>query len=185
MNIDEEPVEVAHFGADWESAGAARRFVSSTLTAWSCDALEYAVTLLVSELVANAVLHAGTELDVVLRRAEGRVRVEVHDGDHRLPTRKHYSVTATTGRGLALVEDLARAWGAETTPEGKFVWFELDENDVSLSQSFMDELGLDDWEQLGDLEPGPAPSGTGSAKDEGGGLDTTRAGGVLAMVGRS
>ncbi|CAN5191833.1 hypothetical protein BH24ACT1_BH24ACT1_03640 [soil metagenome] len=185
MSIDEELVEVAHFGADWESAGAARRFVSATLTAWRCDALEYVVTLLVSELVANAVLHAGTELDVVLRRPEGGVRVEVHDRDHRLPTRKHYSITATTGRGLALVEELARDWGAEATPEGKFVWFEFDESEVSVGQSLMGVLGLEKWEHLSDAAMEPAPSGNASADDEKDGLDPSRTGGVLAIVGRS
>lgn len=135
MHIDEEAVEVAHFGADWESAGAARRFVSATLAAWGCDDLEYEVTLLVSELVANALLHASTELDVVLRRTERGIRVEVHDRNHRLPTRKHYSITSTTGRGLALVEDLARAWGAQATPGGKFVWFDLDGVPAMLGRS--------------------------------------------------
>lgn len=185
MSTNEEPVESAHFGAGWESAGAARRFVSATLASWGCDAFDYVATLLVSELVSNALLHAGTELDVVLRRPDGGIRVEVHDRTHRLPARKHYSVTSTTGRGLALVEDLARDWGAEVTAEGKFVWFEFDEGGLSTDQSLIGEFELDDWVLLSDFEPGPAPSPDRSANEEGGEADPTRTGGVLATVGRS
>ena len=185
MSTEKELVEVAHFGADWESAGAARRFLSATLASWGCDAFDYVATLLVSELVSNALLHAGTELDVVVRRPDGGLRVEVHDRTHRLPTRKHYSITSTTGRGLALVEDLARDWGAEVTAEGKFVWFEFDEGGLSIDQSLTGEFELDDWELLSDVEPGPPPAGDPSANDDGGEADPTRAGGVLATVGRS
>ena len=159
MSADGEEVEVAHFGAEGTSAGAARRFVSATLAAWGAEALEDAATLLASELVSNVVLHAGTDLDIVLRRPEGRVRIEVHDRDHRLPIRKHYSVTATTGRGLGMLEDLAQDWGAETTPAGKVVWFELDETEMPFAPVFRGELSLDDLENLFDLEEGPSPSG--------------------------
>lgn len=185
MSTEKEPIEVAHFGSDWESAGAARRFVSATLASWGCDTFDYVATLLVSELVSNALLHAGTELDVVLRRPDGGIRVEVHDRTHHLPARKHYSITSTTGRGLALVEDLARDWGAEVTAEGKFVWFEFDEGGLSIGESLTGQFELDDWEVLSDFAPGPAPSREASASQEGGGADPTRTGGVLATLGRS
>lgn len=184
MSSDDERVRLAHFGADWESAGAARRFVSATLASWGCDAFDYVATLLVSELVSNALLHAGTELDVVLRRPDGGIRVEVHDRSRRMPARKHYSITSTTGRGLALVEDLARDWGAEVTAEGKFVWFEFDEGGLSVDQSLTGEFELDEWE-LADLEPGPAPPREASTNDDDGDADPTRTGGVLAKVGWS
>ena len=159
MSADGEDVEVAHFGAEGTSAGAARRFVSATLAAWGVEALEDAATLLASELVSNVVLHAGTDLDIVLRRPHGRVRIEVHDRDHRLPIRKHYSVTSTTGRGLGMLEDLAQDWGAEATAAGKVVWFELDETEMPFAPMFSTELSLDDLEDLFDLETGPSPSG--------------------------
>lgn len=185
MSTNQQLIEVAHFGADWESAGAARRFVSATLASWGCDAFDYVATLLVSELVSNVLLHAGTDLDVVLRRPDGGIRVEVHDRNHRLPARKHYSITSTTGRGLALVEDLARDWGAEVTAEGKFVWFEFDEAGLSIDQSLTGQFELDDWEVLSHLEPEPLPAVDLSAKNRGGEANPTRAGWVLATVGRS
>ena len=107
------PVEVgAVFDADPASAGAARRFVAGALRGWGCDDLADVATLLVSELVANAILHAHTSIHVLVRRQEnGRVRVDVHDGADRAPARMHYSATTTTGRGLLLVETLASDWG--------------------------------------------------------------------------
>ena len=82
--------------------------------------------LLVSELVANSVLHAHTAISVVIRRNGDLLRIEVHDREERTPARKRYSVTATTGRGLMLVEQLARDWGVDAARTGKSVWFELD-----------------------------------------------------------
>ena len=96
---------------DGASARDARRFVSDTLQAWGRTDLDDAATLLVSELVANVVLHAGTDFRLRLRRTASGVRVEVHDRSPRLPERKHYSATSSTGRGLMLVEELSRAWG--------------------------------------------------------------------------
>lgn len=157
MNADGDEVVTAHFEAEASSAGAARRFVSATLASWGFESLEDAAILLANELVANVVLHAGTDLDVLLRRPKGRLRVEVHDHDRRLPTRKHYSVTATTGRGLGLVDDLARDWGAETTAGGKVVWFELDEGATPLAPMLDAERSLD---ELTDLDGGPT-SATG------------------------
>lgn len=120
----------ARFGPEATSAAAARRFVADTLEAWGAMAIVPVATLLVSELVANVVLHAGTELDVVVRRRVGVVRFEVVDRSPGLPARKRYSPTATTGRGLGLVEDLSRDWGVDTMAGGKAVWFELDASDT-------------------------------------------------------
>jgi anti-sigma regulatory factor (Ser/Thr protein kinase) len=108
------------------SAGQARAFVESVLAGAGLDDLSYSATLLVSELVANAILHSGTPLEVVVRCVDDRVRVEVHDGNPQLPVRKHYSTMSGTGRGLMLVERMAAGWGSERTAGGKVVWFELD-----------------------------------------------------------
>lgn len=116
----------AKLPAEPASAGRARRFVDRALNDWRCGHLAEVATLLVSELVANAILHAGTTVEVVIRRERERLRIEVHDGNARLPTRKRYSKMSGTGRGLVLVERLSRDWGTESTPSGKVVWFELD-----------------------------------------------------------
>lgn len=114
------------FPAAPASAAQARRFVESVLEG-ELEHFAYAATMLVSELVANAVLHTGTTIEVVVLCPErDRVRVEVHDGSAQLPVRKHYSTLSGTGRGLLLVERMASAWGSRRKDDGKVVWFELD-----------------------------------------------------------
>jgi len=113
------------------SAGEARRFLDTVLTDAGLEELTYTATMLVSELVANAVLHTGTAIEVVVRSEADRVRVEVHDGSPQMPIRKYYSHMSGTGRGLMLVERMASLWGAERTGVGgKVVWFELDPHDL-------------------------------------------------------
>ena len=81
--------------------------------------------LLTSELVTNAVVHAGTVFEVAMTIDNGRVLVAVVDRSTRLPQPTPVATDATTGRGLGLVDAIASAWGAELTADGKIVWFEL------------------------------------------------------------
>jgi anti-sigma regulatory factor (Ser/Thr protein kinase) len=137
------------FQAAPTSARSARRFVAETLEGWSLASLNDLATLLISELMANVVLHAGTDAVVRLYRLRGRVRVEVSDRSSRLPVRKRYSDGATTGRGLNLVDTLSTDWGVEPTADGKVVWFELAESagkargpgDATLDDDLRPELG--------------------------------------------
>jgi anti-sigma regulatory factor (Ser/Thr protein kinase) len=109
-----------------ESAGQARRFAARALAAAGRPEAAEVLVLLVSELVSNAVLHAGTAIEVVVRILPDRLSVEVHDGGGGQPVRRRYSNLSGTGRGLMLVEELARDWGTVVTETGKFVWFELE-----------------------------------------------------------
>jgi len=122
------------------SAGAARRFVDAALSDPELFPVLDAAALLVSELVANAVLHSGTSLEVVVAVEGQVVRIEVHDGSPRLPVRKHYSTMSGTGRGLMLVDRVASRWGAEPTLSGKLVWFELDAAAASIDGRGVDAL---------------------------------------------
>jgi anti-sigma regulatory factor (Ser/Thr protein kinase) len=107
------------------SAASARQFINDTLGDWGCDAFADAARLLVSELVTNAVLHARTDVEVVVRLLRSGVRVEVRDHSTSAPVVRRYQDEAMTGRGLALVDQLASRWGVETRQDGKAVWFEL------------------------------------------------------------
>jgi anti-sigma regulatory factor (Ser/Thr protein kinase) len=109
-----------------ESAGRARRFITGVLAEAGRVEVSDVAVLLVSELVSNAVLHAGTELELVVRVLPDRLAVEVHDFGGGRAVRRLYSNLSGTGRGLMLVEELARDWGTVVTDAGKFVWFELD-----------------------------------------------------------
>ena len=85
--------------------------------------------LVVTELVANAVLHAGGPITLRIEplAEDDAVRVVVGDTSPVPPALREYGSVASTGRGLTLVARLARRWGAEPAPEGdgKVVWAEL------------------------------------------------------------
>lgn len=113
-------------GADPASVGLARRHCAALLDRWYADSsVTDRVTLLVSELVTNAVLHAGTPCELAIERGDP-VRVEVLDDDPTLPLRKHYAVDAASGRGMQLLEALSDRCGSDRTSTGKRVWFEVD-----------------------------------------------------------
>lgn len=79
--------------------------------------------LLLTEVVTNAVLHAGTDVTVRWSVETGSVLVEVRDDSAVLPVRRDHDDDAVTGRGLELVELLAGAYGVRRTATGKAVWF--------------------------------------------------------------
>lgn len=108
-----------------ESASAARRFVADTLAAWGLPGLVDVAVLLVSELVTNALLHAGTAIEVDCVRGRDAVRVSVLDGASAPGAPRAYPADAATGRGLLIVQSLADDWGVSPAPEGKCTWFEL------------------------------------------------------------
>jgi len=79
----------------------------------------------VSELVTNALVHARSHLTVHLLVDSAVVRVQVDDDSQDAPFRRPPGVERPGGRGLHLLDELARRWGVESTPTGKGVWFEV------------------------------------------------------------
>lgn len=109
-----------------QSPGAARRFVGDMLRRWRFDSVIEPAQLLTSELVTNAVLHAGTEVQVVLEAHGETVHVEVIDLTKRAPVPRYAPYDdLQTGRGLTLLESIASAWGVSPLDRGKSVWFDL------------------------------------------------------------
>ncbi|MFJ9344187.1 ATP-binding protein [Streptomyces sp. NPDC101733] len=85
--------------------------------------------LLVSEVVANACLHAGGPTSLVLRRSGDRLRIEVTDGSPAAPKpRQRPDPSRPGGHGLLIVERLGRTWGWEAVDggPGKCVWVEVE-----------------------------------------------------------
>jgi anti-sigma regulatory factor (Ser/Thr protein kinase) len=82
--------------------------------------------LVASELIGNAVRHAGVdesaELDVSWTISSDAVVISVQDPSQVLPVRRNVSADAPSGRGLSIVDALSSAWGAEPTRSGKRVW---------------------------------------------------------------
>ncbi|KOV49326.1 MULTISPECIES: ATP-binding protein [unclassified Streptomyces] len=85
------------------------------------------VLLLVSEVVANACLHAGGPHALLLECTDDRLRVEVTDGNPAAPTpRSRPDPARPGGYGLLIVERIARRWGTMPLADGKCVWAEID-----------------------------------------------------------
>jgi len=115
------------FEQDAQTPRAARRFVTQALTGYDDEGdLTDTVTLLVSELVTNAVLHAGSDVEVMVRLTATAARIEVTDDSAEAIAPRDATSDEDSGRGLALVGSLAQRWGVRPTPAGgKTVWFEV------------------------------------------------------------
>lgn len=111
--------------AEPTSPRAARRFVAGALSESGLGEVGDLAALLVTELVTNAILHARSPVDLTVDLDPSRLRISVGDASDVIPTPRRHSLDAATGRGLQLVAELAQRWGAEPTPAGKSVWFEL------------------------------------------------------------
>lgn len=85
------------------------------------------LALLVSELAANAVMHARAPFTVTLDQEDDHLRVAVSDQGHDvLPELRALDPRATSGRGLRMVAALVAAWGVESGPRPPTtVWFTL------------------------------------------------------------
>jgi anti-sigma regulatory factor (Ser/Thr protein kinase) len=107
----------------------ARAVVRDLLQRWGFRDLVDEATLVVSELVANAVEHTGSVCAVLVDRAEGSIRIEVRDdaphtrGLATTPGRR--PADAERGRGLMIVSALAADWGIDAGEQSKSVWVQL------------------------------------------------------------
>ncbi|MFE4666097.1 SpoIIE family protein phosphatase [Streptomyces sp. NPDC056716] len=120
------PNDVAYWFLEPEDAapGKARRLARRALTRWGLEDLTDSVELLVSEVVTNAVRYASKPVTLRLLRTDV-LRCEVGDDVPQLPRLRQARATDEGGRGLYLVNRLARRWGATRLSTGKVVWFEL------------------------------------------------------------
>jgi len=108
------------------SVGAARAAVVQRCLQWGLGSLCDDAQLIVSELVCNAVRHAGTDIDLIIRPLENGLRMEVSDGSTEQVRLRSATFLDEGGRGLQLVDALASDHGVRLHPGGKTVWAELD-----------------------------------------------------------
>ena len=110
------------FGFSREAPAAARHFAVATLNAWGAGDLAGDVALVVTELAANAIVHARSAFTVILSVHDDVLRVSVRDAVPLDGARLH----AAPLHGLAVVDALASRWGVESLGNaGKTVWVDL------------------------------------------------------------
>ncbi len=129
---------------DRRTPAAARALVRSVLEEARLDSLVNEALLLTTELSTNAVVHAGTELDVEVAADHSGLTVTVTDfapgpveelavGPHN--EQNDIGEVAERGRGLLLVDHFASRWGTVHQDSGKGVWFRLDRREAGHAQT--------------------------------------------------
>ncbi|MFI1991249.1 ATP-binding protein [Actinoplanes sp. NPDC020271] len=113
---------------DPDAPSAARNLVSDACLAWGLARLLHPSRLVMSELVTNAVEHAGTPIRVVVTRRGPGLHLSVADGSPVMPRLirparpRPGRPLDERGRGLQTVHEIAELWGAMPTAAGKMVW---------------------------------------------------------------
>ncbi|WP_405970879.1 ATP-binding protein [Streptomyces sp. NBC_00988] len=122
-----------------QAVAATRLFVRHTLTLWDLEEHVETVALIMSELATNAVLASITDaqarmeettdevvIGAQIRAIEASLFVEVYDRTSAVPVRRNPDQDAEGGRGLLLVDVLAKQWNVyRPSVGGKIVWAEL------------------------------------------------------------
>lgn len=145
---DEEPfyfsqrarfMDQLNLAAVGTAVSMSRHFIRLSLSKWHARSIEGDATLVVSELVTNAVKVTGVldrqptwvemeTLSLVTVRLVGldtSVVIEVWDTSQKMPVLQKPDDDTEGGRGLLLVEETAKNWGSHRTPRGKLVWAEI------------------------------------------------------------
>ncbi|TDC40573.1 ATP-binding protein [Micromonospora sp. 15K316] len=110
---------------DLRSPAAGRRLVTDCCRSWGLDAIADQAAVVVSELVSNAVQHAGSDLDLTVAHVDGVLRLSVRDRTTHPPlaaAARIEGILGERGRGLPIVQALAASWGFLTFADGKTVW---------------------------------------------------------------
>jgi len=125
-------VAAADFDPEPSAVATARRFVRETLVSWSLPCGDRRVldaVLLASELVTNAIVHAGTPVHLACRLNGETVEISVLDRHPARmipdPPNAAAAVDRPSGRGLLLPAALSSSWGVTYAPAAKAIWFRL------------------------------------------------------------
>ena len=108
-------------------AVARQRLAADLMAAGIFDGAVRDAVLVVSELLSNAIRHArplpGANVQVAWALDNDVIEVAVSDGGApTTPMPAHASLSSLGGRGLDIVEYLARTWGIRTDDAGLTVW---------------------------------------------------------------
>ncbi|MEU0178040.1 SpoIIE family protein phosphatase [Streptomyces massasporeus] len=115
--------------ADWDvppdpaAVSGMREAVSQRLDAWGLSEFGFAMELILSELITNAIRYGAGPIHVRLIRDRTLI-CEVADSSSTSPHLRYAATTDEGGRGLFLVSQMAERWGTRYTPQGKVIWAE-------------------------------------------------------------
>ncbi|MER6806039.1 MULTISPECIES: SpoIIE family protein phosphatase [Streptomyces] len=122
--LPEDRVASWEFPSDFSIVARARALTRAQLAAWGMSELDYNTGLVVSELVTNAVRYGGRgPVGLRLLRDDSLI-CEVSDRSNTSPRIRRAAATEEGGRGLFLVAQFTKSWGARYMPQGKTVWAE-------------------------------------------------------------
>jgi len=93
------------------------------------------VSVMVSELSTNALLHASGGFEVAVDCSELTVTVSVSDRGDGTPVLQAPTFSEPHGRGLRIVAALSDEWGVSATSDGKAVWFRMNLQDSGSAPS--------------------------------------------------
>jgi serine phosphatase RsbU (regulator of sigma subunit)/anti-sigma regulatory factor (Ser/Thr protein kinase) len=165
----QDRVAAAGFDPEPSAVATARCFVRDTLISWGLPGRDDVVTdavLLASELVTNAIVHAGTAVELTCRLNGATVEISVLD---RHPARvipdppgAAADVARPSGRGLLLPAALSSSWGVTYASAAKVIWFRLGPDVPAAGPPIAESLAAAD-------QPGGRPAEP--AADHGGARD--------------
>jgi len=124
---------------DMASAGVARAAVRNALRRHGMSELRgHDAALVVSEMVGNSLRHASPLSDGTLlvrwRYDDAELLIEVTDGGGGEPVLRQAALDAVSGRGLAVIDAVARRWGYRPDGDGTTVWAVLRMHPVARSR---------------------------------------------------
>ncbi|HLL65267.1 MAG TPA: ATP-binding protein [Micromonosporaceae bacterium] len=106
-----------------QAAAEVRRIFTDGCQRWGVPELISRGQLVVTELISNAVEHAGTTIDFKMSLRDRYLHLAVYDRNPAPPRRTSIvSEQAERGRGLLVVDAYAASWGSSPTLDGKVVW---------------------------------------------------------------
>ncbi|MFE0647104.1 SpoIIE family protein phosphatase [Streptomyces sp. NPDC059534] len=107
---------------DFEAVGTARTLVEDRIAAWNLPVDPFTVTLVVSELVTNAIRYGAAPVTLRLLKEGPGIICEVADAGQAAPHLRHAKAVDEGGRGLLICASIADDWGVRHTDDGKTVW---------------------------------------------------------------
>src|SRR5947209_2756867 len=103
-----------------------RHFASTTLRDWNLpEGVIEDATLIVSELLTNAMVHGRAPIRLRLRVTPDELAIEVDDAASAMPRKLRATTDDIHGRGLAIVAEMSTRWAARADGYGKTVWSTL------------------------------------------------------------